>query len=798
MPAPILSLPYATVGDPQATLDFERVQAWATLVAESIDSLIVGAVPSGPAGGALSGTYPNPTIAALAVTNAMLAGSIAYSKLTLTGSIVDGDVSASAAIAQSKINGLTAALALLAPLASPALTGNPTAPTQTAGNNSTRIATTAYADAIAALKANLASPTFTGTPAAPTAAAATNTTQLATTAFVTTADNLKANLASPTFTGTPSLPTGTTGVTQTSGDSSTKLATTAFATAGDTAARMGFTFKPSVYATTIAALPAHTRSGDVLTASANGLINAAGSFGTYQFTWASGSSGTGNGQFNQPFDCAVDSSGNVFVADNAGGRIQKFNSSGVYQSQFSSGAYGIAIDSSGNIWTTENGQIRKYNSAGALQATYSTNGGYTTFNGGISIDSSNNVFVTVSNNISDYAIQKFNSSGVYQSSFGTTGTGNGQFNSPSALIHDSSNNLYVADTANHRVQKFNSSGTYQSQFGSYGTADGSMIAPAGIAIDSGGNIWVSEYFGCRIQKFNSSGTFQAKLSQQGSNNGYVTGPRGIAFSSTDDLYVADTLNNRFQKFGAFTVAAGASGGVLVKDEGSGSSLENGLYDVTSVGSAGTPWVLTRRADATNGFLASGNMVIAQRENTSQNRVFYLSTEGTITVNTTAIQWSRFEPGGPPSIHASNHAPGSSDPITEFPYGVLGISTLATSFTTSATHTTYQDEGLSTAVSYAANRVLRLTLRVHVDCPGGVQAVNFKVIRNATDIAFFQAKPDAASPESTTWVAVINGPATAATETFKVQIKAATSNTSVRSYGDASFTRQLVIEDIGPQ
>jgi hypothetical protein len=38
----------------------------------------------------------------------------------------------------------------------------------------------------------------------------------------------KADLASPTFTGTPALPTGTTGVTQTSTDSSTALATTAF------------------------------------------------------------------------------------------------------------------------------------------------------------------------------------------------------------------------------------------------------------------------------------------------------------------------------------------------------------------------------------------------------------------------------------------------------------------------------------------------------------------------------------------------------------------------------------------
>jgi hypothetical protein len=55
---------------------------------------------------------------------------------------------------QSDVTNLVSDLALKAPLASPALTGNPTAPTQSAGNNSTRIATTAYADAIAALKAD--------------------------------------------------------------------------------------------------------------------------------------------------------------------------------------------------------------------------------------------------------------------------------------------------------------------------------------------------------------------------------------------------------------------------------------------------------------------------------------------------------------------------------------------------------------------------------------------------------------------------------------------------------------------
>lgn len=149
---------------------------------------------------------------------------------------------------------------LLAPLASPVLTGNPRGPTPTLGDNDTSLATTAFvaaalaaapaaawggitgtlsnqSDLVAALaaKAALASPTFTGTPAAPTATPGTSTTQLATTAFVTTADNLKAPLASPTFTGTPAAPTAAplTGGTQ--------LATAGYAdaaTAAEAAARI--------------------------------------------------------------------------------------------------------------------------------------------------------------------------------------------------------------------------------------------------------------------------------------------------------------------------------------------------------------------------------------------------------------------------------------------------------------------------------------------------------------------------------------------------------------------------------
>ena len=85
-----------------------------------------------------------------------------------------------------------------APLASPALTGTPTAPTASALDDSTKVATTAYADtavgvettraeAAEALKAPLASPALTGTPTAPTKTALTNNTDIATTAYTDSA-----------------------------------------------------------------------------------------------------------------------------------------------------------------------------------------------------------------------------------------------------------------------------------------------------------------------------------------------------------------------------------------------------------------------------------------------------------------------------------------------------------------------------------------------------------------------------------------------------------------------------------
>ena len=105
------------------------------------------------------------------------------------------------------------------------------------GNAATATNSLSLGGALANTYAPLASPAFTGTPSLPTGATGVtqtlgdNTTKIASTAFVFAGLALKADLASPAFTGTPSLPTGATAVTQAAANNSTKIATTAYADA---------------------------------------------------------------------------------------------------------------------------------------------------------------------------------------------------------------------------------------------------------------------------------------------------------------------------------------------------------------------------------------------------------------------------------------------------------------------------------------------------------------------------------------------------------------------------------------
>ena len=101
----------------------------------------------------------------------------------------------------------------------------------------------------------------------------------------------------------------------------------------------------------------------------NSRIQKFNSSGTFITKW--GSSGSGDGQFAEPQGIAVDSSGNVYVADHYNNRIQKFDSSGTFITKWGSSGSGdgqfddptgIAVDSSGNVYVADrdNYRIQKF------------------------------------------------------------------------------------------------------------------------------------------------------------------------------------------------------------------------------------------------------------------------------------------------------------------------------------------------------------------------------------------------------------------------------------------------------
>ena len=247
-----------------------------------------------------------------------------------------------------------------------------------------------------------------------------------------------------------------------------------------------------------------------------------------------------NAQFGQPTGVAVDSSGNIYVADNYNNLIRKITSGGVVTTLAGSGFPGPANG------TGTNAQFNSPN--------------------GIAVDSSGNIYVADS---SSNMIRKITSGGVVTTLAGSgtfgfvNGTGtNAQFKYPESVAVDSSGNVYVADTNNNMIRKITSGGVVTTLAGSGtgGSLDGTgtsaqFLSPNDVAVDSSGTIYVADLNNNLIRKITSAGvvtTLAGKAGVQGFANGTGTSaifnlPNGVAIDTSGAIYVADTNNNRIRK-----------------------------------------------------------------------------------------------------------------------------------------------------------------------------------------------------------------------------------------------------------
>jgi sugar lactone lactonase YvrE len=240
-----------------------------------------------------------------------------------------------------------------------------------------------------------------------------------------------------------------------------------------------------------------------------------------------------------PFGLVVDVAGNLFISEVGNNRIRKVDAGGTITTVAGDGNFGfngdggpatsatfsipwgIALDSGGNLFIADEGnhRIRKVDTAGVISTVagngnseFSGDGGPATSAGvlapfGVTVDPAGNIFITDSVN---GRIRTVDSSGIISTTAGNGSTGFGgdggpatdaSLSNPFGVATDNSGNLFIADQNNNRIRKVDSAGVIStlagngtSTFGGDGNhaTGASLNSPGGLAIDGAGNVYLSD------------------------------------------------------------------------------------------------------------------------------------------------------------------------------------------------------------------------------------------------------------------------------------------------------------------
>ena len=325
--------------------------------------------------------------------------------------------------------------------------------------------------------------------------------------------------------------------------------------------------------------------------------------GTGEFGFSGDGGPAVEAELRNLYGVAVDSAGNLYIADSRDHRIRKVDLTGTITTiagtgEFGFGGdggpaaaarldfpYGVAVDSAGNLYIADAGnrRIRKIDSTGTITTIAGT--GEFGFSGdggpaveaeirsprGVAVDSAGNLYIADAGN---RRIRKIDSTGTITTiagtgEFGFSGDGGpaaaARLDFPYGVAVDSAGNLYIADAGNRRIRKIDSTGTITTiagtgEFGFSGdggpAVEAEIRSPRGVAVDSAGNVYIADSRDHRIRKVDSTGTITtiAGTGEFGfSGDGgpaavaRLAFPYGVAVDSAGNLYIADTLNRRIRK-----------------------------------------------------------------------------------------------------------------------------------------------------------------------------------------------------------------------------------------------------------
>jgi RHS repeat-associated protein len=324
--------------------------------------------------------------------------------------------------------------------------------------------------------------------------------------------------------------------------------------------------------------------------------------GLYERKLEFGKEGSGSGQLKKPMGIAVDSSGDVWVADTGNDRIDKFSPTGTFLKSVGKEGTGeldfkepkgIAIDSEGNVFVADSGnkRIEELNSGGGYvgqKTLTSAPAGITVGKGeNSSEEQGDEVYVALPSGTKEIEAYYLEAPGdfVKSTTFGTAGSGNGEFSAPTgvALNEDAAigergteDRVLVADSGNYRVQSLKSAiddGVkleYSMQFGSKGSGNGEFSTPDGITTEPSdleylaessnpgvtglrNDILVADPGDGRIQQFSETGVYQRQYTEKGAQGVAISQLKGK--STAGDMYVANSEKSQIAEWVPATLSA---------------------------------------------------------------------------------------------------------------------------------------------------------------------------------------------------------------------------------------------------
>ena len=245
---------------------------------------------------------------------------------------------------------------------------------------------------------------------------------------------------------------------------------------------------------------------------------------------------TTNPGLSFPQDVAIDSSGNVYIADQYNNRVVKVDSSSNVLWVYSIlSPTGVAFDSLGSLYIASSATI---STVVQLNANYNVQSVYNTSNptfGGyirIALDSSDNLYVSDSTR---QRVVKMDAGNNVLAIYNTT---NPTLKNIQGVAVDASGNLYIADFSNDRVVKM---GAGNNVLMVYNSSSPPLTRPTDVAVDSSGNVFISTARQQAVFRFDSSNSVTLVYNTSNSWVSSLVGPYAVKLDNSGNLFIADTF-----------------------------------------------------------------------------------------------------------------------------------------------------------------------------------------------------------------------------------------------------------------